>query len=193
MPGLLQTAGYTTAALYAVRRELDLPVDDVAEAVTERMDRQDVLRSGRGRYVFIIEEAVLRHRTCETAIHVGQLSHLLTVMTLPSVSLGIIPQAAPRNGVWPEEAFTMFDEELVGVELVSGVLNVSQPSEIALYLRAFDALSGLAVRGDRARKLINSAPRKFLVGQPGQLCGPRHDHLLSVLGNTQRVVARRGG
>ena len=157
VPGLLQTEGYTTTALYAARRELGLPMDDVAEAVAERMARRSVLRSGKGRYLFVIEEAVLRHRTCETAVHVGQLSHLLSVMGLPSVSLGIIPQDAPRNGVWPEEAFTMFDAEMVGVELVSGVLNITQPNEIAMYARAFKALGELAVYGDRARALITSA------------------------------------
>lgn len=85
IPGLLQTLGYTTSALNSVRDSLDLGVDDVSEAVSERMDRQRVLRTGQRRFVFVMEEAVLRHRTCEAETHSGQLLHLLTAMSLPSV------------------------------------------------------------------------------------------------------------
>ncbi len=59
IPGLLQTAGYTEAGLIAIRDRLSLPADDIAEAVAERIDRQSVLRSGRRRFVFIIEEQAL--------------------------------------------------------------------------------------------------------------------------------------
>ncbi|SDH61815.1 Helix-turn-helix domain-containing protein [Sinosporangium album] len=157
VPGLLQTPGTTTAQLDAVRRTLRLTVNDVAEAVAERMERQKVLWSGRCRFLFVIEEAVLRYRTCDAATHAVQLQHLLTVMSLPAVSLGIIPTDAPRLKVWPEESFVMFDDELVAVELVSGVLNITQPREIALYRKSFTVLSGLAVHGDKARALIRSA------------------------------------
>lgn len=52
---LLQTSDYTTAALISARHELAVDVDDVTEAVAERMDRQHVLlRPGR-RFVFLLE------------------------------------------------------------------------------------------------------------------------------------------
>lgn len=157
IPGLLQTAEYTRAGLVAVRDRVSLPADDVGEAVAERMDRRKVLRSGMRRFVFVVEQQALTQRTVSIEVHAGQLRHLLNVMGLPSVSLGIIPAAADRPGLWQPEAFYMFDEELVAVELVSGVLEVRQPGEIALYVQAFKALSKLAVHGAVARGLIRTA------------------------------------
>lgn len=161
IPGLLQTRAYTTAALESVRIEQHVEVDDVAEAVAERMDRQQVLHRPDARFVFVLEEQVLRHRTVPADVHAEQLQHLLTVARLPSVSLGIIPMTADRSRaghrVWPEHTFIITDTELVTVELVSGFLSVSQPAEIADYLAAWEGLFGLAVHGAKARRLITEA------------------------------------
>ncbi|WP_341483287.1 Scr1 family TA system antitoxin-like transcriptional regulator [Streptomyces tubbatahanensis] len=86
----------------------------------------------------------------------AQLGHLLSVMSLPSVSLGVIPFGAPRL-VWPLETFTVFDCERVHVETLSAAIKETQPSDVALYLRAFRALRSTAVHGARARDLITSA------------------------------------
>jgi hypothetical protein len=51
----------------------------------------------------------------------------------------------------------MFDSEQVAVELVSGFLTVTQPSEIAMYTDVFAALAQQAVYGAQARALITSA------------------------------------
>jgi hypothetical protein len=59
--------------------------------------------------------------------------------------------------VWPLEAFTVFDDERVNVELLSAQVTVTTPSEIVLYARAFDRLSGVAVYGDEARARITTA------------------------------------
>ncbi|MFD0883850.1 Scr1 family TA system antitoxin-like transcriptional regulator [Streptosporangium algeriense] len=158
LPGLLQSEGYTAAALRAVHHEQGLHVDDVAEAVAERVRRQRVLRRADARFVFLIEESVLWHRTTSPSVHAEQLHHLLRVMRMPSVSLAIIPLTVDRtvggHGVWPEESFTMSDLTQVNVELVSGYLTVVQPDEIAMYLRAWERLFPLGVFGLRAQGLI---------------------------------------
>ncbi|MEV4096591.1 Scr1 family TA system antitoxin-like transcriptional regulator [Streptosporangium saharense] len=165
LPGLLQSEGYTTAALRAVHHEQGLHVDDVTEAVAERMRRQRVLRRVDARFVFLIEESVLWHRTTSPTVHAEQLHHLLKVMRMPSVSVAIIPRTADRtvggHGVWPEESFTMSDLTQVNVELVSGYLTVVQPDEIAMYLRAWDRLFPLGVFGLRAQALIRGALREL--------------------------------
>ena len=51
----------------------------------------------------------------------------------------------------------MFDDDLVSVELVSGVLSVTQPREIAMYTREFTDLAGIALHGKAARELITAA------------------------------------
>lgn len=86
----------------------------------------------------------------------GQLGYLLTVMSLPSVSLGVIPLAASRH-MWPLETFMIFDTEQVQVELLAAAVKVTAPSEIATYARAFAELASLAVTGADARTLITTA------------------------------------
>ncbi|MBA9001575.1 DUF5753 domain-containing protein [Thermomonospora cellulosilytica] len=157
IPGLLQTPDYTTALLETVRSRQGAGHDDIPEAVTERMARQRILRQAGRRFVFLIEEPVLRHRLYDTAIMRGQLLHLRQAARLPSVSLGVIPLQADRRRVLPREAFVIFDTELVSVELVSGVLSITQPREVAMYVRDFTDLAGIAVYGNAAHDLITDA------------------------------------
>ena len=159
VPGLLQTADYTTAVLSAVRDSRAVTVDDVAATVVERMSRQRVLREGDHRFVFLIEEAVLGYRVGDIAMMIDQLRHLREVATLASVSLGIIPGDADRSVRCPAESFTMFDRGQVSVELVSGYLTVTQSGEIEMYEKVFTDLQTLAVVGRKARALIDKAIR----------------------------------
>ena len=80
---------------------------------------------------------------------------LLTIVSLPRVSLGIIPARA--NYQVPTNQFIMFDDRLVHVESISAELTISQPREISLYAKAFQELSRLAVYGQSAKALIRSA------------------------------------
>jgi hypothetical protein len=160
MPGLLQTAGYTDAILTFLRARQGSgrnDHNDVAEAVRERMERQHILRSVSHRFVFVIEEEVLRHRVCDDDTMIGQLIHLSEVTRLPAVSLGVIPLAVDRRRILPTEAFIISDMDSVSVELVSGVLTVTNPSEITMYLREFNDLASIAVWGNATRGLIKSA------------------------------------
>jgi transcriptional regulator with XRE-family HTH domain len=157
VPGLLQTTAYTTAVLEDARDRQGVHRDDVAEAVAERADRQQVLRQASHRFMFVIEEQVLRYRFCADGILREQLAHLGEATRLPTVRLGVIPIGASRHGVFPREGFVMFDDDLVSVELVSGVLSVTQPREIAMYTREFTDLAGIALHGKAARELITAA------------------------------------
>jgi transcriptional regulator with XRE-family HTH domain len=75
----------------------------------------------------------------------------------PALSLGVIPFAVTGRPVWPLEAFTVFDDTRVYVKLLSAQVTVTASSEIVLYARAFEKLSGLAVYGDEARARITDA------------------------------------
>jgi transcriptional regulator with XRE-family HTH domain len=156
IPGPVQTADYVTAILSAIRDRRELP-DDVEAAVAERIDRQHIVHDGVHRFSIVLEEAVLRHQIADPEIMAGQLGHLLTVSSMPTVSLGIIPLDADRSGMWPVESFFVFDDVQVNVELVTGFLTITQPREIAMYEKGFAELSRLAVYGRRARALIAAA------------------------------------
>lgn len=158
-PGLAQTQEFTAVALEQARIRqgvhADDPQADLAAAVTERMDRQRVLH-GRGRFLFLVEEAVLRYRLCPADVHAGQVQHLLEVMRLPSVSLGVLPFTADREVPRPIETFTITDDREVNVELLTGWLRITQPSEVTAYARQFAAMAEVALYGDAARRLINA-------------------------------------
>ena len=156
IPGIVQTRAYTTAILSAIRDRRGL-ADDVTQAVDERMDRQHILYEGHHRFAILIEESILRCGIGGRAVMLEQLRHLLTVGRLPNVSLGVVPMQPDRDGAWPVEGFWIYDQAQVTVELVSGYLTITQPSEIAMYAQAFTDLSVVAVHGATARSLISGA------------------------------------
>ncbi|MGR3935306.1 helix-turn-helix domain-containing protein [Streptomyces sp. BRA346] len=155
IPGFFQTAPYAEALMRSITGFQGTP-DDIPEAVIARLARSRFLYEGNHRFVVLIEEWVLRSRIGTAETMAGQLAHLLTVMPLPSVSLGIIPLTTPRT-VWPLEAFYLYDDQHTVIETLTAGINVRQPREIADYTRAFTGLSAMAVHGDTARALIHSA------------------------------------
>lgn len=156
VPGLLQTEGYARALLSINARFLGVP-DDAAEAAAARLQRSQVIHEPGHRYLFLIEEAVLYYQLGNADAMAAQLGYLLTAGALPQVSFGIIPTATHERALWPQETFDVHDDTLVSVELISAEVNVTQPSEIALYIKAFEQLRGMAVYGADARELIIQA------------------------------------
>jgi transcriptional regulator with XRE-family HTH domain len=156
IPGAVQAGGYTKAVLSAIAARRELP-DDTDDAARVRADRLRLLREGDHRFFVLIEESVLRNVIGGSDVMAGQLGHLISVASLPSVSLGIIPMGLDRDVMWPCEDFWIFDEGQVNVELVSGWLTLTQPREVAMYAQVFDHLSAMAVRGASARALITAA------------------------------------
>lgn len=155
IPGMLQTEGYATAILSTIAEFRRVP-NDSAQAAAARVDRAKVIRDGRHRVVFLVEEDALYQRYGDEDVMRNQLHYLLTTMSLPAVSLGIIPRAAAR-AMWGVETFTVFDDKRVHVELLAAKVAVTTPSEVEIYLRACARLSEMAVHGPQARSLINEA------------------------------------
>jgi hypothetical protein len=83
----------------------------------------------------------------------GQLDRLLTLMSLPAISLGIIPAGGQRHAL-AQGSFWMFDDTRVQVETISAGLDITQPAEIGLYAQVFELLQRSAVYGRSARDLI---------------------------------------
>ncbi|MFD9222888.1 helix-turn-helix domain-containing protein [Streptomyces sp. NPDC060064] len=153
VPGLLQTEGYARALLSANARLLDVP-DDADQAAAARLERSQIIHEPGHRFVLLIEESVLYYQLGDSDAMAAQLGYLLTAGALPAVSLGVVPMAARERVLWPQEVFHVYDDTLVSVELLSAQVNITQPSEIALYLKAFEELRSMAVYGQAARALI---------------------------------------
>ncbi|MFI6660518.1 helix-turn-helix domain-containing protein [Streptomyces sp. NPDC050523] len=155
MPGFLQTYEYAAALLRSIARVHGTP-DDVEDAATARVERSHIIREGAHRFGFLLEESVLRHVVGDAATMAGQLGYLLSVMALPSVSVGVVPAGRPRD-MWTLETFTVFDEERVHVELLTAAITVTAPGEISQYAHAFEEMAALAVYGGEARSRISAA------------------------------------
>ncbi|MEU2563854.1 helix-turn-helix transcriptional regulator [Streptomyces longispororuber] len=156
IPGLLQTEGYALGLLSSITGFREIP-NDVVEAVAARLERSRILHEPGRRFVLLVEEAALRHQVCDADSMAAQLGHLLTAGTFSSVALGIIPMSSPERPIWPMETFHMYDDTLVSIELLSARVTLTQPSEVALYEKAFDQLRSIAVYGSDARALIVKA------------------------------------
>ncbi|MFJ2112069.1 MULTISPECIES: helix-turn-helix domain-containing protein [unclassified Streptomyces] len=156
VPGLLQTEGYATGLMSSITDFREIP-NDVTHAVAARLERSRIIHEPGHRFVLLIEESALRHHIGDAEAMAAQLGYLLTAGALPSVSLGVIPAATPERSIWPMETFHVYDDTLVSMELLSARVTVTQPSEIALYLKAFEELRGMAVYGAEARALIVKA------------------------------------
>ncbi|RFU82881.1 XRE family transcriptional regulator [Streptomyces triticagri] len=155
VPGLMQTYGYTEDVLRAVQRRR-VQIDDVANAVAARMERQRVVHEGQRRFAFLVEESVLGNGLGDVDTQAEQLDHLLSISALPNVSVGVVPTRLGRTRM-PVEGFWIFDTTQVNVELVSGYLTITQPSEVAMYADTFTVLAEMAVYGAKARALISKA------------------------------------
>ncbi|MFE2958094.1 helix-turn-helix domain-containing protein [Nocardia tengchongensis] len=155
IPGLLQTPRYIEAVLRKMIKFYGIP-NDLDEGVAARVERQQILHQGNHRFSFVIAEQALQTTVGDDSVMVGQLEHLLGVMSLPRLVLGIVPERAALDG--PSiNGFVAYDNRLVLVETVSAELSINQPREIALYGKLFAQLAGQAAYGEAGRELIRKA------------------------------------
>jgi transcriptional regulator with XRE-family HTH domain len=155
IPGLFQTAEYVAATL-RIAADFYESGSDIDQAVAARMDRQRFLYHGDRQFSFLLEEEALRTVMGSRDIMLGQLDRILAVMSLPRVSVGVIPSMAVRK-IWPGEPFWIFDNHTVRIEITSAHLTITRPQEIALYASAFEWLRQSAVYGTAARELVTHA------------------------------------
>lgn len=155
IPGLFQTADYTAAMLSFWIDFLQTP-NDLNDAVAARMERQRVIYQRGKRFAVVLEEQALRTWFGDAETQAGQLDRLLAVMSLPTVSVGIIPLMAERAAV-AAAGFWIFDNALVALETPTASIEVTRPQEIDLYGRMFEHLQASAVYGKPARAMVTRA------------------------------------
>jgi transcriptional regulator with XRE-family HTH domain len=148
IPGLLQTAEY-------MRRVFGSGMDpaDVARMVTARQERQRGLYDASKRFTFVLTEGALRLRPGPADVVQAQLHHVVSLSTLATVQLGVIPWAAEVHDV-PLHGFHVYDSRLVVVGLETSTATFTDPRDVARYLELFESLQHAAVFGDAARAVI---------------------------------------
>ncbi|WP_098025623.1 DUF5753 domain-containing protein [Streptomyces sp. st115] len=152
--GTLQTEAYATVILEQVVDFLGVP-NDVPAGVARRMERQQVLFDGEHRYDVVLGEQALYTNIGGPEVMVEQIDRILRDIDLPSLTLGIIPAAAPVN-MLPAHGFNLHGDE-VHLELVSSSVNVTEQSELGLYREAFRRLSEAALHGGEAKEILGKA------------------------------------
>lgn len=133
------------------------------------MERQRFLYRGDRRFLFVLEAWALQTVFGSVDVMLGQLDRLLAVMTLPRVSLGIIPPTTVRR-MWPGEGFWIFDNDLAVIETTTAEIKVTQPREIAQFVQAFKRLQDHAVYGADARDIITATIHHL--AQQSETCSP---------------------
>jgi len=101
----------------------------------------------------VLEEQALKTRVSDAETMYGQLDRLLAIMSLPRVSLGIIPAISERK-IWTSAGFWIFDTGTVRVETPSAELTITQRGEIAVFEKRFAWLQESAIFGAEARGMV---------------------------------------
>jgi transcriptional regulator with XRE-family HTH domain len=156
IPGLLQTAEYAARALALadVSGQGDIPA-----AVAARMNRQEILYDESRQFDYVLPETALHQRLAGPAGMRAQSDRLLSVDSLPNVSIAVLPlDTAPP--ILPSAGFVIYeipDEPLVLLETLTDELLFGGDRELSAYRAAFTSLRRASVAGDEAHALIRSA------------------------------------
>lgn len=149
VPGLLQIAEYARRVMSHGNPSTQA---DIAQAVRERLDRQSILFDQTKHFEFLLTETALRWRPGPAGMMREQLDRLISMASLPNVSLGVLmlDQEAPDAFLHPFVIFELDDEALVTVETYSAEMQVNDPGEVAVYRRTLDRFREIALWEDQA-------------------------------------------
>jgi hypothetical protein len=156
VPGLLQTAEYTTEL---TRVAPDQAPDEIQRLVDVRMRRQQLLSAENPPdFWAVVHQSALMQAVGSRKVMVGQLEHLLEMVKLRNVTVQVLPHDA---GAYPfTGAFTMLgfpeqeDPDMVYREGLTDSVYLELPAEVSLYTKAFDHLRAIALSPRRSVSLI---------------------------------------
>lgn len=154
IPGVLQTREYAIVRFAEFAAMTETPAD-IAAAADARMRRTELILSGDRLFHFVLCEPVLTAAMAPPAVMLAQLRHLAAISRLPRIRLGVLPLATRHYS--PLCDFWIRDDRTAETETYSAAVRVTQPSEIAMYAKAFDHYASVAVYNDAARGLIGTA------------------------------------
>jgi transcriptional regulator with XRE-family HTH domain len=153
VPGRLQTAAYMREKSLRdpTLVEDGISQEDLGRVIAARIRRQAILYEPGREFIHIVTEAALRLRIGEmtTATLQGQLTHLAELAALPGHTFGVLPFAVACP-VEPASGFQLYDRDLVRVETIAGVLQLTDPEAVARYSRWLDQLVDVALTGPDA-------------------------------------------
>ncbi|MCW8217527.1 helix-turn-helix domain-containing protein [Streptomyces griseolus] len=160
IPGLLQTADYARSVLTRYSTLHTAP-RDIEAAVRARMGRQDILMDQTRSFHFLVWEGALRARPCRPAVLSSQLDRIVGRLGPGNVRVGIVPFEADMNlpaGV----GFSVHDDSLVITETWHAEMWLDGSEDVALHVRAWEALERNALYGAGAHRALMRAKRTVI-------------------------------
>jgi len=168
VPGLLQTPEYAREVL-----GLSLPglAADLDEAVALRVARQAVMADPRRHFGFVMTEGALTWQPASgpPGLLRGQLDRIVALAGLASIDVGIIPASAPMHAL-PRCPFVIYDDRDTGhqpfviLELPHAALYASDPGDVEIYRKQYDAMRRSAVTGREALALVRAIAQRLTDG-----------------------------
>jgi len=165
VPRFLQTPAYSAAMLRHMDALTTPDIDqdteqyriDLAAAVAERQSSGLLVYDTHRQFEVLLDEAVLRTWRFSPEIMRGQLSRLESVIDLPNIRLGILPQDRFLD-TFAANAYEIVDDRIY-IELHVGDVEELQDDRVAQYHLLTDRLWNDAVTGTAAAELIGAARR----------------------------------
>ncbi|AWL37726.1 MULTISPECIES: helix-turn-helix domain-containing protein [Streptomyces] len=160
IPGLLQTADYARSVLTRYSTIHTAP-RDIEAAVRARMGRQDILMDQTRSFHFLVWEGALRARPCRPAVLSAQLDRIVGRLGPGNVRVGIVPFEADMNlpaGV----GFSVHDDSLVITETWHAEMWLDGSEDVALHVRAWEALERNALYGAGAHRALMRAKQTVI-------------------------------
>ncbi len=148
--GLLQLPEYARVIFSAGG---DLSADEVRMAVDRRVARQALLTEPGRSFTFLLTEGPLRWQVGSPQLMAAQLDHIACTAGQPNIRVGVIPWTTTVD-VAPVAGFDLYDERAVVVGTDAGTTFITDPPDVASYLRLFAELAALASYDDDAQAVL---------------------------------------
>lgn len=161
--GLLQTADYARRVITLLDPDGSR---DVASAVAARMDRQTVLYDQDKEFVFLLAEGALRWRPGPPTLMLAQLDRLISLATLPNVTVGVLPFDQSADNLFLN-GFTIFehpDDPFVLVETYTNEEHIRDQASVDAYRQVFTRLRESAEVGAAAVAVLRRVMADLVPG-----------------------------
>jgi transcriptional regulator with XRE-family HTH domain len=169
--GLLQTDGYARSIFAAFQRltafdSAGRGESAVLEAVSGRVQRQEIIADERKTFQFVMAETVLMNRLCPPVEMLAQIGRLRELAEQKNVSLSFVPDHA----LWalpPQHGFILLDDRLVVVDLYNTGTTTRGRLDIDMYQQIFDEFDRTATKDIEPILRKHEASYIALLRQPG--------------------------
>lgn len=147
VPGLLQTRDYMRAVFSDGG---DITGGDLEQSIETRTLRAAVLDSDK-QFCFIVAEGALRWQAGSPHVMAAQLDHLAELAG--RIHIGVIPWTQPVQ-VFTTHGFSLYDRRTVILGTRTRTSFITDPLDVAEYVKLFDELTRAAAFGAEAQAIM---------------------------------------